>query len=90
MKHITTFHINGRDFECVENNDGWFLAIEHKYITNRKLNRSLNGLEIHAGRTVNECFKNAVFSVEFDKLIEAGYTRDEALWICSNFHGEII
>ena len=53
MKYVTRFIILGREFEIVENDDGWYLAIEKKYITDGKLNCKLNGLQMHAGRTIH-------------------------------------
>lgn len=67
-----------RHFMIVKDENGFYMAIEDKYITNGKTNTELNGLQTNASRDLNECIKTTLNKVEMDYLVESGYTKAEA------------
>lgn len=74
--------VRGRHFTIVKETEGHFAgfyhAIEDKYITDGRLNKTLNGAQLHASKELNTCLNNTRNSVEIDYLIEQGYSKAEA------------
>ena len=68
----------GRHFTIVKNQDGWYLAIEDKYITDGKINKTLTGIEMCASHTLKECLSRLNDKVEIAYLISQGYDKAEA------------
>ena len=76
IKNVT---IKNRHFTIVKNAEGWYLAIEDKYITDGKTNTKLNGLQMHANRELNGCLKSLNDCVEMRYMVdECGMTIEEA------------
>lgn len=75
---IKTFTCRNRNFTIVKNDDGWFLAIEDKYITNGKINTALNGGQMFADRELNNCLGRVQDRVEIDYLESTGMSKAEA------------
>lgn len=67
-----------RHFTIVKDENGFYLAIEDKYITYGKLNTTLNGFQMHASKDLNMCVKTTLDNIEIDYLVENGYTKAEA------------
>lgn len=72
------FYVRGRNFVIVRNCDGFYCAIEDKYITDGKINTSLSGQQLHASRSVAECLEDTRHAVEMDYYMEHGLTKAEA------------
>lgn len=78
MKHITTYHSRGRHFEIVLNDEGYYLAIEDKYITDGRMNTTLNGLQMNANKDLELCLEHTRRDVEIAYLMSEGKTLAEA------------
>lgn len=82
MRKITTYKQMGRSFEIVRN-DGRYLAIEDKYITDGRLNTKLNGLQMCAADTLKECLRRVSDKVEleakYSKFLASGMSEAQAL-----------
>lgn len=77
IKKITA---EGRNFTVVFNKEyNKYLAIEEKYITDGKLNQQLNGLQMHARDTLEECIQETEMTCKIDKMKEAGMDQQEIL-----------
>lgn len=76
--------IRGRHFTIVKNGDGFYLAIEDKYITDGKINQTLNGMQMHASKELNQCIEDTKNSVEIDWLVSQGHSMAEAFAIHFN------
>lgn len=83
MKTITRdLTIRNRHFAVVQNEDGYYLAIEHKYIgKDGRLNTALNGFQMFANTELRICLASVEDSVEIDYLVEQGHTYTEAVAI---------
>lgn len=75
---IKNFVVRNRNFTIVRNEDGWYLAIEDKYITNGKLNTTLNGFQMYASKDLNDCLDTCQKQIEIEYLISQGFTKAEA------------
>ena len=75
---IKTFTTRNRNFTIVKDNEGFYLAIEDKYITDGKTNTTLNGLQMFASKDINQCIKMCKNQVETDYYLSQGMTRAEA------------
>ncbi|MCD8142328.1 MAG: hypothetical protein LUD83_03490 [Clostridiales bacterium] len=71
MEAITTLKTHGRTFKIVHY-DGYFCAVEDKYITDGKLNTVLYGPALHTGSTVEECIRFTETACEVDDLVAQG------------------
>ena len=74
--------IQARDekFVIVHNEEGWYLAINTKYIdADGKLNRQLNGLQMFANKELKQTVRTVLMSVEVDYLMSTGMTDTEAV-----------
>lgn len=77
---VKDFSIRGKHFVIVKHQD-LYCAIEDKYITDGKVNKCLNGLEMHAGKTLEDCINFTTDYAEIEYLIGQGHTRAEAVAI---------
>lgn len=91
IKNVTNLIVRGREFKIIYNNKyGKFLAIEDKYLDeNGCLTKTLNGLQMHASETVEDCVKSVRMEVEAEYLVkEKGYDMLAAMEIigfrCAN------
>ena len=88
MKMATTvikdFVVRNRHFTIVKDEDANYLAIEDKYITDGKINRTLNGFQMFASKDVNDCMKSCANQVEIDYLIAQGNSK--AVAFCTVFN----
>lgn len=78
MTVVREFIVRNRKFTIVKK-DGFFCAIEDKYITDGKLNTALNGLQMHASKDLNICLNTVKACVEVDHLVQQGMSRQEAV-----------
>lgn len=74
---IEHFVVRKRHFTIVDNN-GFYCAIESKYITDGKLNTKLNGLQMHANKVLSGCLDSVKDACEIDYLMDNGMDFDEA------------
>ena len=65
IKHVS---YRNRNFVIVKK-DGFFCAIEQKYIKDGKLITTLNGLQMHASRSIQKCVASVIDSIEIDFLV---------------------
>lgn len=75
---IKVFAVRGRHFNIVKNEEGFYLAIEDKYITNGKINTTLNGFEMNADKNLDSCLKGCKNKVDLEYYISQGYSKAEA------------
>lgn len=54
---IKDFVVRGRVFHIVQDEEGFFLAVEDKYVTNGKLNTTLNGFQLHVSKCLKTCLQ---------------------------------
>lgn len=71
MKNITRHEYKGRNFEIVLK-DGYYLAIEDCYISNGKMNTSLNGIQMHAHKDLDDTIKDVNNWVDVKELEAEG------------------
>lgn len=81
---VKNFIIRNRHFTIVKNADGFYLAIEDKYITDGKINTTLNGAQMHASKDLNQCLEDTKNAVEIDWLVSQGHSKAEAFAIHFN------
>lgn len=79
MAKVTTLVVRGRHFIVVKNDEGFYLAIETKYIdADGRLNTALNGMQMHASKDLNMCLECTKDAVDIDYLKSTGLNKDEA------------
>lgn len=79
MKNITTLVVRDRQFEIVLK-DEYYCAVEDKYIdADGRLNTTLNGLQMHASESLEQCIEITRSCVEVEYLEANGYTWREAM-----------
>lgn len=71
MQVLTTLMYGDRTWKIVQK-DGKFLSIDTQYITDGKLNRPLNGVQMHASDTLKECIEFTKHAADVDALVLAG------------------
>jgi len=81
---INDFVARGRHFTIVKDEQEFYLAIEDKYITDGKLNKTLNGFQMYANKDFNRCLNACKNGVEIDYLEAQGKSRAEAFAIVFN------
>lgn len=81
---IKDFVVRGRVFHIVQDEEGFFLAVEDKYVTNGKLNTTLNGFQLHASKCLKTCLQGVEDMVEIDYLRSIGKSDAEAFSIVAN------
>lgn len=73
MKNITTLNTEGRKFYIVQNDDGFYCAIEDKFVDeNGKLTQKLNGLQMNANKNVADCINQTMSKCRIDTLVKNG------------------
>lgn len=89
---IKDFSIRGRHFTIVHSREhNMYLAIEDKYINeDGRLNTKLNGLQMHAGKTMDECINYVTDMVEVEYLVSQGHTKAEAMCIYWNMMDNLV
>lgn len=75
---IRTLSARNRHFTIVQDEQGFYCAIEDKYITDGKLNTTLNGFQMHASKDLDACVKGTIECVEIEYLMDEGYTKAQA------------
>lgn len=84
MKKITTLHIEGKKFEIVKHS-GFYCAVNHAYLDdNGCLTQALNGLQLMASHTLNECIDRVTKSIKIENLQKEGKSLEDALKIAYN------
>ena len=78
---IKNFVVRDRHFVIVKDEQDFYLAIEDKYITNGKLNKTLNGFQMYANKDLNDCLNTCKHQVEIEYLVSEGYSKAEAFAI---------
>lgn len=79
---IKTFTARNRNFTIVKDDDGYFQAIEDKYIdANGKTTQELYGFQTFANKDLNACLQSTKNQVEIDYLISQGRSKAEAFGI---------
>lgn len=78
---IKNFVARGRHFVIVQNEEGFYLAIEDKYITDGKLNKALNGFQMYASKELDTCLNTCKNQVEIEYLEAQGHSKAEAFGI---------
>ena len=86
---IKNYTLRGRHFTIVKNEEGFYLAIEDKYITDGKINTTLNGVQMNASKDLNQCLDLVKSEVEMDHLVSKGYSKAEAFAIYFNLTDRI-
>ena len=75
---IKNFVARDRHFVVVKDEQDFFLAIEDKYITDGKMNTTLNGFQMFANKDLNGCLNACKHQVEIDYLVDNGYSKAQA------------
>ena len=79
---VRNFVVRDRHFTIVKDAEGFYLAIEDKYIdANGKLNTTLNGFQMYANKDLNTCLNTCKHQVEIEYLEAQGYSKAEAFAI---------
>ena len=74
---IENFNYRNRRFTIVLN-DGFYCAIEDKYITDGVMNTTLNGLQMCANRKLDGCLNDVKRKVDMEHYEAQGMTKAEA------------
>ena len=74
---ITELNYRNRNF-TIALEDGWYLAIEDKYITDGRLNTTLNGLQMHADKKRARCIEMTKQAVDIDYYESIGMSKTDA------------
>lgn len=84
MKDVTrlsTLVVREKKFHIVsfeQNGEKLYGAIDFDYVTDGKVNRELNGVQMHVSKDLNQCIEYARTSVEFDYWVSQGYDKAQA------------
>ena len=79
IKQVT---LRSRHFTVVKDDNGFYCAIEDKYIDkDGRLNRTLNGFQMHANKDLNETLQGIQNEVDMDYYVAQGHSRAEAFCI---------
>ena len=71
--------MRNRHFTVVKNEEGFYLSIEDKYITDGKINQTLNGIQMHASKSLDKCLQGVQDEVEVQYLISLGMDLMDAM-----------
>ena len=74
---ITELNYRNRNFTIVLE-DGWYMAIEDKYITNGRLNTALNGFQMHADKKRANCIEMTKNAIDMDYYQSLGMSKADA------------
>ena len=87
---IRNFTSRNRHFTIVCHEQGYFQAIEDKYIDeDGKLTKTLYGYQTFANKDMNMTLTNLKNQIEIDYLVEQGHSKAEAFGIVFNLIGKI-
>lgn len=87
---IKDYVVRGRRFVIVQDKDGFFLAVEDKYLDKYgRLTKTLNGFQLHASKCLKTCIQGVADMVEIDYLRSIGKSDAEAFSIVANVPLEI-
>jgi hypothetical protein len=87
---IRNFTSRNRHFTIVCDEQGYFQAIEDKYIDeDGKLTKTLYGYQTFANKDMNMTLTNLKNQIEIDYLVEQGHSKAEAFGIVFNLIGKI-
>lgn len=88
---IETFSARNRHFTIVKDEQGFYNAIEDKYIDkDGKLTKTLYGYQTFANKDLNKCLQTTKNQIEIDYLIdEQGFSKAEAFGTVFNLIGKI-
>ena len=76
---VRDYQVGGRHF-VLGTLEGRYVAIEDKYIDeNGCCNTQLNGIQMHASKTLEDCMNRVSSQVKVDALVEAGMEPLEAI-----------
>lgn len=76
---VKDFTAYGQSFVVVKNDEGFYLAINKKYIdADGKLTRQLNGIQMHANKNLNDCLNSTMDACKIDYYVSQGMSREEA------------
>lgn len=82
---IKNYILRDRNFTIVQNEDGWYLAIEKKYIDpDGRINTELNGRQMNASKDLSNCLRMVENDVEIEYLEGLGHSKAEAFAIRFN------
>lgn len=74
---VKEYKYRGRSFTIIKK-DGFYLAIEDKYITDGKMNTSLNGLQMKASEKLGQCIDAVKKSCDIEYYETQGMSKAEA------------
>ena len=78
--YIVMMNAGNRHFTIVQNEDGYYLAIEDKYIDeNGRITEALNGFQLHASKDLANCMRMTRLSCHIDQWRGWGMTEDEVM-----------
>lgn len=87
---IRNFSARNRNFTIVKDAQGFYQAIEDKYIDkDGRVTKTLYGHQTFASRELNMTLQNLQNGIEFDYLVEQGHSKGEAFGIVHNLLGKI-
>lgn len=86
---IRNFTSRNRHFTIVCDEQGYFQAIEDKYIEDGKLTKTLYGHQTFASKDMNMTLTNLKNQIEIDYLVEQGHSKAEAFGMVFNLIGKI-
>lgn len=76
---ISKYEVMGRKFCIVKTEDGFYLAVDYKYIDSEgNTTKALSGLELCASRNLRKCLKLVRDHVKIEYLLDNGATKAEA------------
>ena len=80
MKRVTDFHYGNHHYViCYNGRYQRYFGIDSAWITDGKLNRSVNGFNGNVGRTLNECIIQCQITAMVADFKGKGYSLEESL-----------
>lgn len=74
LETVTTFYYRGETFKVVQDEEGYFLAINKDDIdSNGVLTKNYNGITGHASKDMYETIRLTKQRVDIDIMVEEGY-----------------
>ncbi len=78
MEVLTTLQVRGKTFYVVKNGN-YFCAIDTEYLDeDGRLKQTLNGLQMHANKSMPQCIEETRASVEIEYRIGEGMSFEDA------------
>lgn len=79
MRRVSTLHVRDRHFVIVQNDEGYYLAVEDKYLdAEGKTTKMLTGYEMHASKDLETCIETTTDCVEIDYIKSTGLDAEAA------------